>query len=216
MTPSKASPSVPFPPRQERSREKLERVLAAVEELLREQLFEALSMAEIAEHAGVSVGTIYTRFRAKDELLPALFARHQAVVGSRVAPFVEELARQRTLRGRIDMIVAFAVDYHHEHKGLLRALTMYVRANPDGVPARAFRERAAQFRAVAAVVVGDGRGVKRKDPVEAAEFVLGVVNSVCREQVLFDDVTPLRGRRRSLASLKRRLAAIVHRDLTGR
>lgn len=216
MSSSRPRSAVPLPPRQARSRETLERILAAVDELLQEELFEALSMAEVARRAGVSVGTIYTRFRAKDDLLPALFARHQAAVGERVATFLEELGRLRSLRARIERVVGFAVDYHRDHRGLLRALTMYVRANPDGIPAQAFRERAAQYRAVAALVVGDARGVRRERPLEAAEFALGVVNSVCREQVLFDDVTPLRGRRRSLASLKRRLAALVHRDLTAR
>ena len=93
---------------------------------------------------------------------------------------------------------------------------MYVRANPQSIPASAWKERSRQFRLVAELVVGDGRGLRRSDPVDAAEFLLGVVNSVCREQILFDDVTPLRGRRTSLAALKRRLADMIHRDLTSR
>jgi len=203
------------PPRQERSRRTLERLLVAVEELLDERLFEALSMADVAARAGVSVGTIYTRFRTKEELLPALFERHDAAVGERVGAFLEKLAGERGLRARIERLVDFAVSYHREHRGLLRALTMYVRAHPESVPARTYAERSAQYRAVAEVLVADGRGIRHADPVAEAEFTLGVVNSVCREQVLFDEVSPLRGRR-SLAALKRRLADLVHRDLTAR
>jgi len=209
-------PSTPSPPLQARSRDKLERVLLAAEELLDEALFEQLSMSAIAERAGVSVGTIYTRFRAKDDLLPALFERHQTVVRARIAPFFEALRAERSLRARVERAVAFAVDYHRRHRGLLRALTMYVRANADAIPAQAWKERAGQYRAVAELVVGDAQGVARRDPVTAAEFFLGVVNSVCREQVLFDDVTPLRGRKTSLTSLKRRLGDAFHRDLTSR
>lgn len=208
--------SHPTPPRQARSRDKLERVLVAAEELLDEALFEQLSMSAIAERAGVAVGTIYTRFRAKDDLLPALFERHQAVVSERITPFFEALRVERSLKARVERAVAFAVDYHRRHRGLLRALTMYVRAHPETIPAQAWKERAGQYRAVAQLVVGTARGIARREPVTAAEFYLGVVNSVCREQVLFDDVTPLRGRKTSLTSLKRRLSAAFLRDLTSR
>ena len=214
-TPSGAT-SDPIPPRQDRSRETLERVLAATEELLSEALFEDLAMADIAARAGVAVGTIYTRFRTKDDLLPALFARHDEAVAVRLGPFFERLAKKRSLRARIQGVVEFAVDYHLQNRGLLRALTMYVRAHPDSVPARTFRERAEQYRAVARLVVGDGREIQHKNPLEATEFALGLVNSVCREQVLFEDVSPLAGQRPSLAAFKRRLTETVHRDLAGR
>lgn len=214
MTDDPAVPDVSHPPRQQRSRAKLEAVLTATEELLADDLFEALSMAAIAERAGVAVGTIYTRFRNKDELLPALFTRHHAAVAERLKPFFEQLRDEPDLRTRVARTVDFAVDYHREHRGLLRALTMYVRAHPDSIPARTWRERSTQFRVVAELIVGDGTGVVPTDPIATAEFGLGVINSVCREQLLFDDVTPLRGRKPTLTNLKQRLTALLVRDLT--
>ena len=205
------------PPQQERSREKLERILAACEELLDERLFEQLTMGAIAERAQVAVGTLYTRFRSKEELLPALFARHDLSVGARVGGLLEKVQAEPDLRTRIEQIVGFAVDYHTRHRGLLRALTMYVRAHPESVPAQTFAKRGDQYGAVARALVGDGKGVAQRSgesAVQAAEFALGLVNSVCREQLLFDDVTPLKTRRRSRAVLKRRLAETVWRDLT--
>ncbi len=204
------------PPLQARSREKLERVLTAAEELLEEHLFEQLSMTAVAERAGVAVGTIYTRFASKEDLLPALFERHQRAVGPRLASLLSKLDATPELKERVRALVRFAVRYHRQHRGLLRALTMYVRAHPDSVPARAFVERTAQYRAVAEVLVGNDESIPAAKPVEEALFLLGVVNSVCREQVLFDDVTPLKGQRRSLAALEKRLAQMLLRDLTGR
>ena len=203
-------------PVQDRSRDTLERVLQATEELLQKELFEDLSMVSIADRAGVAVGTIYTRFKAKDDLLPALFERHDAAVGPRLGPFFAGLAKKRALRARIEAIVSFSVDYHEEHRGLLRALTMYVRAHPKSIPAKVFSQREAQYSAVAKALVGNGQGIRRKDPLEAALFGLSLVNSVCREQVLFDDSTPLRNRSKGLALLKRRLTDMLHRDLSGR
>ena len=216
MSPDPRTPSPHAPPRQERSRETLERILTAAEGLLEERLFEELTMSAIAHRAGVAVGTIYTRFRRKDEVLPVLFERHDRAVAERVRPFFARLARQRSLRGRIESVVAFAVDYHQRHRGLLRALTMYVRAHPDRIPTSVRSVREEQYRAVAEAVCGDGRGILHDDPLEATLFAMALVNSACREQLLFDDVTPVRRSRSGLAAFERRLTETIHRDLAGR
>ena len=155
----RTKPTSPPAPQQARSRRTLERLLVAAEELLEECLFEALSMADVAARAGVSVGIIYTRFRTKDDLLPALFARHDAAVAGRVGAFLAKLGGKRGLRGRVDAVVDFAVEYHRKHRGLLRALTMYVRAHPESVPARTYATRAAQYRAVAELLVDSKRAL---------------------------------------------------------
>ena len=99
-------------------------------------------------------------------------------------------------------------------RGLLRALSVYVHAHPDSVPARTFRERASQYRAVAEALVGDGRCIRVARPLETTEFLLCVVNSVCRDELLFDDVSPLRRRRRGVRALRDNLLHLVHSTLT--
>jgi AcrR family transcriptional regulator len=60
------------PPRQQRSREVMERVLEAAEAILIEDGLEELTIAAVAERAGTSVGGVYRRFRDKDHLLAAV------------------------------------------------------------------------------------------------------------------------------------------------
>src|SRR5581483_11670 len=57
------------PPRQDRSRATLDRLLDAAESLLTEKPFEAATVAEIARRAGASVGAFYGRFASKEALL---------------------------------------------------------------------------------------------------------------------------------------------------
>ncbi len=66
-----ASPGV-IPPRQQRSVETLTRILVATIDLLGEKDLREISVAEIALRAGVSTGTIYTRFEHKDALFTYL------------------------------------------------------------------------------------------------------------------------------------------------
>lgn len=60
------------PPQQARSRAALQRVLTAAEQVLATGGSDELTMAAVAERAGVSVGSIYSRFTGKDQLLVAV------------------------------------------------------------------------------------------------------------------------------------------------
>src|SRR5438552_1394828 len=63
------------PPQQVRSRETLDRILDAAEQVLDEKAFGEATLAEIMERAGVTVGAFYRRFPDKDALLHHLDER---------------------------------------------------------------------------------------------------------------------------------------------
>jgi AcrR family transcriptional regulator len=65
----------PSPPRQERSRRTLTRLLDAATELLTEKAGAGFTLHEVADRAGVAVGTVYRRFASKDDLMGAVFDR---------------------------------------------------------------------------------------------------------------------------------------------
>ncbi|WP_443642528.1 TetR/AcrR family transcriptional regulator [Amycolatopsis iheyensis] len=60
------------PPQQARSRESLQKVLAAAERVLAERGLDEFTVGAVAERAGLSVGAIYRRFDGKDQLLYAV------------------------------------------------------------------------------------------------------------------------------------------------
>ena len=57
------------PPQQSRSRETLDRILDAAEQVLAEKAFGEATLAEIMDRAGVTVGAFYRRFPDKNALL---------------------------------------------------------------------------------------------------------------------------------------------------
>ncbi len=65
------SENVPRPPQQKRSRAAMERILQAAQTLIAERGTSALTLADVAERAGVSVGSIYSRFSGKEALIAA-------------------------------------------------------------------------------------------------------------------------------------------------
>ena len=71
--PSRPSVKAGFhPPQQARSRAALQRLLASAEHVLINDGPEELTIARVAEHAGVSVGGVYRRFTGKEQLIDAV------------------------------------------------------------------------------------------------------------------------------------------------
>ena len=62
--------------RQKRGQVTYDALIGTAFALLDDKEFDAISIAELAQSAGYSVGAFYARFRSKDELLDAMLARH--------------------------------------------------------------------------------------------------------------------------------------------
>jgi AcrR family transcriptional regulator len=62
--------------RQKRSQKTYDALIATAFKLLEEREFDEISVAELAQKAGYSVGAFYARFKSKDELFEAMLAQH--------------------------------------------------------------------------------------------------------------------------------------------
>lgn len=63
-------------PRQQRSRERVERILNSTRQLLREQGLEAITTTAIAQHAEIPVGSLYQYFPDKKAILCQIYAQY--------------------------------------------------------------------------------------------------------------------------------------------
>lgn len=112
-------------PVQERSRRTLDRMLGALEQLLKEKSFDKITIAELAARGDVAVGSIYARFADKQALLVGMHRRlHEKNTLHR-----KRLADPRTWEGRsiddvIRVIVLLAVRYWRLHGVVLRTVAM--------------------------------------------------------------------------------------------
>lgn len=123
-------PAPVYEPLQERSQKTRDRLIEALESLLREGTFEQATVADIAERAGVSVGAVYRRFRNKDAFIPVLFDlyfQRLAEAGEERPELDSAPDLREALRIQVRTAWAFIQDEGH----ILRAVQLYSRRHPE-------------------------------------------------------------------------------------
>jgi AcrR family transcriptional regulator len=128
-------------PTNARSRRTRTALLAAARAVLEEHGFPQLTMAAIAERAGVTRRAVYLHFGSRSDLVGALFDYVAETEGLQVS-----LERVRTASTSLSALDAWAwheATYHVRILGVARALEHVGRADPD---AAAWRERIAQHQ----------------------------------------------------------------------
>ena len=190
MTSPPQSPGL-RPPKQARSQASLDRILNATERLLHVQQFDALVLTDILGAARVSTGAFYTRFESKNAILPLLLQRYDARAET-IADRVLDARRWagRDLVRRVRTLIRFQVTMTRRNHGLMRALTLLVRAQPELLtPARLAWRTQLQSRVVK-LLLADRAAVDHPDPEEAIRFLLMLVNSACRDAILTPSISP--------------------------
>ena len=160
-------------PQQARSRATLERVLDAAESLFAERGEIGFNLPEVARRANVSVGTLYRRFAAKEDLLMAIFDRVRGQEDeARLSPW-ESVdwsampAREMTRRLATDISVIL-----RERENLMRAIMArrLMVADDDPVVQHGLQDvirGAAQFERA---ILASGRVVTHENTRAAIEF----------------------------------------------
>lgn len=180
----------PIPARQARSREATRKVVAAFQTLLKDKSYDLISMNEVACEAGVSVGTIYTRFPSKDHLLLYLVEATFFSQVSFIVDEIEDMAHQSgsDLPHLIKVAFTKIADLYTRTRHFFAPLSLVLRMTRDETllePAskynRDFHERLAKALSYKSEVIA------HKDPEAAARRVLLWGMSALREMILYEE-----------------------------
>ncbi|WP_029214871.1 TetR/AcrR family transcriptional regulator [Kallotenue papyrolyticum] len=131
MGDSQAAPSPLLnEPKQERSRQTVNAILEAAAELFASQGYNHVSTSDIAQRAGKPVGSIYTYFKDKQQILLALWDRLYKEE-TEAALRELELGAQVDLRATIERAVARLFERRELYRKLSPAIAYLATQNPD-------------------------------------------------------------------------------------
>lgn len=170
-------------PKQARSRESQQRILDATLALLEDRHFEAMTIADIAGHAGMAVGNFYKRFKNKEALLPHLYAEYN----QRFAAFAAEAPMTPDM-DPWRYVVEGTIEFFEANKGLIRALHLHSRLSPSLVPKGSTETRGDLYRALEPLITKEGLNPKARER-RARMAALAMVSAIT-EAILYPDMTP--------------------------
>lgn len=162
-------------PKQARSRFLFDAIVSAAGRVLPGLGLEGLTTHQVAEVAGVSVGSLYQYFPTKEAIVGVLIERRAREDAERVRRVLEGM-RDRPLRDGIAELVRDVVALHREARPLYRAmLPLVARVRRH----RYVRQLVAEVRReVARELRGRAAEVRRRD-VDTAVFVAGHALESC-------------------------------------
>lgn len=109
------------PPQQDRSRQSLEKVLAAARQLLCESDYADLTLSGVSKASGVSIGSIYGRFKGKDDLLQVVFEDALEQMDREWQALMDELReRPLSLCERLPLLVDTLAEFLARHAAILK------------------------------------------------------------------------------------------------
>lgn len=189
MRPSPVSKPKSRPATQTRSRQTRDKLMRALENLLRTNDFDEISVAALAEEAGVAVGTVYRRFENKEALIPLLFELWQERSREQYAHAELEIETVlgSDLRGLLRQQMRAAYRFVKQQAHILRAVHLQGRRRPELVGdewKRVWEETRGANRAFLDLVKDR---IARTNLDQAAEMMIYLANTALIEKALFED-----------------------------
>jgi AcrR family transcriptional regulator len=173
-------------PQQERSRESLRRLLKAAAEVLGQHGVEGTTIPRIAEHAGLTPGAVYRRFRDKDELLEtAILGILERQEERLKAGMTVEMAAKIPLDVFADQIIGGMVVTYRTHAALLRALRQFTqgRANASFLR-KASKLEVRSYERLVDLVLAGRKDIRHPNPRIAVSLGFMMVISTLYELVV--------------------------------
>jgi|GEM_PF-1493808 len=184
-----AAQTAVVPAQQRRSVQTMHRIETAFEALLDDFTFEEITVAQICEAAGCSVGTFYGRIKNKDALLEHLRGRVYSQMQQRIAELLEPDAQDAELKDILRNQMRAFVDLHRTRRGIVRAVILQARrsaALAEG--AQAFNQ--ALMKNVTQAWLVHAASMTHPNPKTAVVEAFFMINGYLRERIVFADVWP--------------------------
>lgn len=177
-----------YEPMQSRAEEKKRRLLDAGLQLFGARGFHATTSKDIAQAAGVSVGSFYRYFRDKKTLLLAICARQEnSIMGRIIADCRARLDSGCTPAEFVETFVRRGLDTHREQRAFHREIIALQLLDPD--VARLGEERARRIRASIREMLAELDPPLRRGDLEArAELIHLVIEEAAHHAIINDSV----------------------------
>jgi AcrR family transcriptional regulator len=173
-------------PQQERSRESLQKLLKAAIEVLGQHGVEGTTIPRIAQHAGLTPGSVYRRFDDKEALLETAILGMLERQDENSRALTPEMAREIPLRIFVDQVINSIVLNYRARAPLIRAMRQFVHGRDHSTPfwKKASRLEIRTYEQLVNLFLTHAERINHPDPRAAVSMALMIVISTVLELVV--------------------------------
>jgi AcrR family transcriptional regulator len=177
-----------FQPKQQRSQDTQRKLLAALNSCLENKFFEHISIKELADHAEVSVGTFYRRFKNKESLLPLLYQDF----GNDLSLWVSslELIEFSSLREAVEKVSFETYQFLAARRSVFRTLHLNSRLHSALLDSDKSVDRKDIYRRLGNLLLNFKHEIRQGDKEKAAGIVIFMMINGLLDKVLYPTLTP--------------------------
>lgn len=177
-----------FLPKQQRSHDTQRKLLNALHVCLQDKFFEHITIKELAEHAGVSVGTFYRRFKDKESLLPLLYQDF----GNDLSQWVDslELMAFNSLKDAIEEIAVETYKFLLTRKSVFRTLHLNSRLHSALLDSDKSVDRKVIYHRLTEIILKFEEEITAKDQAKVASIAIFMMINSLLDKVLYPTLTP--------------------------
>ena len=175
-------------PQQKRSKDTQTKILAALHVCLQNKFFEQITIKELAQEAGVSVGTFYRRFKDKESLLPLLYQEF----GQDLQSWVDDLEKQSftDLKDTVEQVCDKTYLFLSSKKAVFRTLHLNSRLQSNLIASDKRVDRRKVYQQISNVFLKFESEFLSGDPEASADTAVFVMVTTLLEKVLYPELTP--------------------------
>lgn len=193
-------------PVQKRSQAALARIFESANALISARPFDQVSVSEIAEKAGVSVGSVYQRFKTKDDLLWALYEDYLEQAERQFEHVFAAAPKDADIQVYVLSVVRTVATLFQSRRGVVLSLLLRYRQSPEDIP-KPFITRINKVYDLAMSHLAQASAYSSSNP--KIRFVFSMIVASCREEYLFQDTSKLMKKTQSATSFQNLLCAAV-------
>lgn len=197
-------------PRQIRSQKTLDNIIKSSLELVAARSYEEVSIADIAEHASMSVGGFYSRFENKEALFKTLYGQLAAETHARIAQAYALDWSAKPLADLVHHIVAGNAELYQKYRGILKVSHIQSHAQNNS---NTQIYNAEIVRLLETLLLTKREAIQHERPREAIRVAIACMTAMLREAIVLGQSSLYRGS--STPAITRQVTQVISRYLAG-
>jgi len=162
-------------PKQARSRQSLQKMIATATEMLAQNGFSEFTLQELSKQSNVSIGSIYHRFENKQELVRRVQVEVLETIEQEHALLINRLRRQNLpLRELVPAVVSMYSDFLRRHAPILRVFMDIAPTDPV-VAEIGKKSHGHAITDVKLLLLERRDEIRHPDPEHAVEACFGII-----------------------------------------